>query len=1822
MDFINDDTTTVRKEKSLLMMDERTPIESVYIDVWGDDDIRHEAAAEVKYDARVVNAMDPRLGATEMHPCRTCYLEFPRCPGHWGYIDLGDYYVRSSYVQKQWIQMIISVVCIHCHRPYADFHTVLGGSVEGGRLGAAHEYMKKLKDPKCAVCENMAFRVVETDTRNPELNRFSELTLGVPKKDLTMSVPISVIRDFLLGLSTDTLRTIGVESIALEDFFFNTLPVMPNNVRPPKNFEGQERSHQFTMLYERIAKTVSEMKSIALGSSYKTYYDEERRLYFRKIYVKTLADLRRDDYVITAEELELVDSQYPGIIDRYETVKTRLREAAGSQRDFTAWQVKRRVVNLHIREFDNAYGKQTFLMKTPLAGERFTPILVKSEGVNTDMNTLIKSKHGLVREKIMGKRVNFCARTVASPAPFRGRSDEVWLPEKFRNTLLMTEEVNEELRPTLRRMAANDMLVYVVLKNREHAGVPFFGERKRWSDLRHHLRTISFTGSPVDFLKEGDMVERQLIEGINYVMLNRQPSIWRYSLGAFRARFWDNATIGVPDVALKAFNGDFDGDEFNVWTIRDRKTEAEVIRIYSPSRNVLGNARNSTAYGLHFDPVTGVFIITRVVERRFPVPAIAGDTEAIGKFLDSIENRYFEEQDEQLSSRRYFRVRRAREGDRDVVVFSSEVVVPRDYFIEEVRDHIREMKGRSLERFHERLTSKGAFFIPDEERGLGQLARSYSGRAAFSLLLPDDFYFDNGKIKIEGGVLVRGTVTKSEIGAFSHSTIFHELTRIYGYDVCSRVIDSLVWFTKTYLTRGNTISFGLEDYGFVGREAERETDRVAWVRRLVREYEGVYSTIRSLALDLVPVDETTVNRVLREIRGMRVTEEVKGFLAKYCATKDEKEARDLLIAATTLEEKNEAMYAEVKLKVEELERLKREAALRREYKRVDDLEDNIVDLLNGLRAQEAKNIEAVVDPENAFIKCEGKRGNIFEVMGSIGLQTVSGRRIHTGSNSNRALASLFPGDTTPEALGMVMGNFTRGLEPSEAAFLAWAARIGPVVTKTQTSVIGDIANRMTNAFQGIVMVGGAPVETVRETANVVQMAYGFDNLDPKFMLVRKGDQQFDPLLPPGAREDYQRDKAGQTTIDVASLQLLLDDMSGPGTSASMLGTAEEVELVNAFLRRHVVNRLAYRGPPPGETDEAEVYAVGGVTFITAQRAVQNVRTLLFNSICALRFPDGANRPIVIRAVLKEVIARMTGNRGTVDSVHIKNGDKVGRFISGAIQQPIMQAALNTFHASGQTSSASTVKDRFIRLVTASSSGKRSSTVFLTKTPATFHEAYARRNQLRDITLDKILETSQPTIHRAVEPGTIPERVRRVAGILHPSLRDRLRGELVTYIVYGYDPVMVHLSGLTSYDLTRVLEQNRAVLPVVVETGETPSIYFFTERDVSAESAIGVFQNNIISKISSIKITANVSSGVGADELYPTEFDILEGVKNVYRTDSGYVVRMTPRHMERYAYSIKDVMGALEAAGYHPEKTSPSELFIATTSEKSPVADLRDRRSREEADVEARWKESVERGERREPRNPGLITEATKRFYLKGIGGSLTMLMRHPLVDYRSSFTDGITDIQATLGLRAARNFMVHEIEQIFSLSGSNEIDYRHVVLMIDSMVSQGSISRLTFQGVDKIAGPNPLNQAGVGYAPAATFAIAALKKKDYRADVGYAVNFLATGSRFGTETIPEDKAIARSQEEKIMEYMQNISTKRSARTSGIYDVVRTKRIRERELMGVFQREHAVPVSRDQVPPPAPVCGMPTAATSHAFRHDIGEYYGGGRLGLDVFGRIV
>jgi len=64
-------------------------------------------------------------------------------------------------------------------------------------------------------------------------------------------------------------------------------------------------------------------------------------------------------------------------------------------------------------------------------------------------------------------------------------------------------------------------------------------------------------------LKVGDIVGRHLVSG-DIVLFNRQPTLHRISIMAFKARVDRWKTLRFNECACSPFNADFDGDEMNL----------------------------------------------------------------------------------------------------------------------------------------------------------------------------------------------------------------------------------------------------------------------------------------------------------------------------------------------------------------------------------------------------------------------------------------------------------------------------------------------------------------------------------------------------------------------------------------------------------------------------------------------------------------------------------------------------------------------------------------------------------------------------------------------------------------------------------------------------------------------------------------------------------------------------------------------------------------------------------------------------------------------------------------------------------------------------------------------------------------------------------------------------------------------------------------------------------------------------------------------------------------------------------------------------------
>ncbi len=68
-------------------------------------------------------------------------------------------------------------------------------------------------------------------------------------------------------------------------------------------------------------------------------------------------------------------------------------------------------------------------------------------------------------------------------------------------------------------------------------------------------------------IKPGYIVERHLRDG-DYVLFNRQPSLWKASMMAFQAYRVKGLTFRLPLPVTRPFNADFDGDEMNIHALQ------------------------------------------------------------------------------------------------------------------------------------------------------------------------------------------------------------------------------------------------------------------------------------------------------------------------------------------------------------------------------------------------------------------------------------------------------------------------------------------------------------------------------------------------------------------------------------------------------------------------------------------------------------------------------------------------------------------------------------------------------------------------------------------------------------------------------------------------------------------------------------------------------------------------------------------------------------------------------------------------------------------------------------------------------------------------------------------------------------------------------------------------------------------------------------------------------------------------------------------------------------------------------------------------------
>ena len=208
----------------------------------------------------------------------------------------------------------------------------------------------------------------------------------------------------------------------------------------------------------------------------------------------------------------------------------------------------------------------------------------------------LNGKHGRVRGNLMGKRVDYSARSVITPDPNLSIR-ELGVPKKIAMNLTSPVRVNSRNKSFLTTLVQNGPSVYPGAKILVRKG----GENI-------YLENVDRDSI---VLEEGDFVHRHMMDG-DPVLFNRQPTLHRMSMMCHVAKIMprgDTFRMNVADT--KPYNADFDGDEMNMHMPQDIESSSELLNLAAVPWQIISPANNKSIVGIFQDSLLGSYRFTR-----------------------------------------------------------------------------------------------------------------------------------------------------------------------------------------------------------------------------------------------------------------------------------------------------------------------------------------------------------------------------------------------------------------------------------------------------------------------------------------------------------------------------------------------------------------------------------------------------------------------------------------------------------------------------------------------------------------------------------------------------------------------------------------------------------------------------------------------------------------------------------------------------------------------------------------------------------------------------------------------------------------------------------------------------------------------------------------------------------------------------------------------------------------------------------------------------------------------------------------------------------
>lgn len=498
-------------------------------------------------------------------------------------------------------------------------------------------------------------------------------------------------------------------------------------------------------------------------------------------------------------------------------------------------------INNHIKENkenkDKAISEAVLQKNIQALKFRITTLMDNSQGKAKHTNgrpvkafkERIQGKDGLMRNNLMGKRVNCSGRTVISPDPTL-KMGEIAVPEKMANNLTVSERVCNYNIEMLNKIISEDKANFVLREDSNRTisriNLKYATYRKgtelqeedvilrNGKELMYKCKNLSLmigdeiirNGKKLENviypvkkqfnLKIGDIVERQLKEG-DIIVLNRQPTLHKGSMMGHNVVIRPCKTLRFNLCSTRIFNADFDGDEMNIHVAVSPQSRSEIELLSHTRNHIISPQSSKPAILIVQDSLLALFLLTR--------------------------------ENEIMTKDQFFNICMSIPDYKNYAYLDDNKNLK--YFLTNILERLSEIEN-----------------ILKAENAMEQ--NIYQGRNLISLILPRTFNLtvtnnasDNEPVlKIKKGVIISGAMNKSS------NSIIQNLHKEYGVSVSSFFIDSIQFMMNAwFIYRG--FSIGISDCIISPQNTEK-----------------INSAIKMRFIEASHIDETTLHPGIKEAR--------------------------------------------------------------------------------------------------------------------------------------------------------------------------------------------------------------------------------------------------------------------------------------------------------------------------------------------------------------------------------------------------------------------------------------------------------------------------------------------------------------------------------------------------------------------------------------------------------------------------------------------------------------------------------------------------------------------------------------------------------------------------------------------------------------------------------------------------------------------------------------------------------------------------------------------------------------------------------------------